>query len=144
LRQDLDALEARGIPAPAFNPAERTRRPDAVVERMSKTIEKTWELAQLIDRGGEVRQISATALRWELEPIAQGEARGYSEEERKAARAFLKQIERLEPNARIDVAGDVRQEFQRPGELAARLEKVERTQARGRERGQERDFGIER
>ncbi len=83
------------------------------------------------------RELSVTKLRWELEPIARGEAGGYSRDERKAAFAILNQLERLEPNERITVARDVRKTLANPGELTMKLREAqtrEREQAQLRER----------
>ncbi len=83
------------------------------------------------------RELSATALRWELEPIARGEAGGYSRDERKAAFAILNQLERLEPNERITVARDVRHTLANPAELTTKLREAqtrEREQVQSRER----------
>ncbi len=83
------------------------------------------------------RELSATALRWELEPIARGEAGGYSRDERKAAFAILNQLERLEPNQRVTVARDMHQTLAKPTELPTKLRESqtrEREQAHSRER----------
>jgi len=82
------------------------------------------------------RELSVTALRWELEPIARGEQTGYTREERKAAFAILNQLERLEPNERVSVARDMRQTLANPSELTTKLRDV---QTRERERAQLRE-----
>ena len=84
------------------------------------------------------RELSVTALRWELEPIARGDESGYSRDERKSAFAILNQLERLEPNERVSVSRDMRQTLANPSELTTKLREP---QTRERERAQslERD-----
>jgi len=84
------------------------------------------------------RELSVTALRWELEPIARGDENGYSRDERKVAFAILNQLERLEPNERVSVSRDMRQTLANPTELTTKLREA---QTRERERAQslERD-----
>jgi len=82
------------------------------------------------------RELSVTALRWELEPIARGDESGYGRDERKAAFAILNQLERMEPNERVSVARDMRQTLANPAELTTKLREV---QTRERERAQSRE-----
>jgi len=89
------------------------------------------------------RELSVTALRWQLEPIAQGEERGYTREERKAAFAILNELERLEPNARIVVSRDVRQTLAESAQLTKDLRELQ-THERERARSLERDLGWSR
>ncbi len=85
------------------------------------------------DRG--TSELSVTALRWKLEPIAQGTESGYTRDERKAAFAVLNELERLErdaPNERLSVSKDLHQMLQSPGEIKAQI--AEKTRERGVER----------
>ncbi len=85
------------------------------------------------DRG--TSELSVTALRWKLEPIAQGTESGYTRDERKAAFAILNELERLErdaPNERLRVSKDLHQMLQSPGEIKAQI--AEKTRERGVER----------
>jgi hypothetical protein len=93
-------------------------------------------------RDREIRELSVTAMRWELEPIAQGIETEYSRDERKAAFSLLNALERLErdtPNHRLTVHGDWHQTLQSSGELKAQI-----AQARERANEQERAPTIER
>jgi len=79
--------------------------------------------------------LSVTALRWKLEPIAHGTETGYTRDERKAAFAILNELERLErdtPNERLSVSKDLHQMLRSPGELKAQI--AEKTRERGVER----------
>jgi len=70
------------------------------------------------------RELSVTALRWKLEPIAQGTEHGFTRDERKAAFGILNELERLErvaPNQRLSVSKDLHQTLERPGEFKAQL-----------------------
>jgi len=85
------------------------------------------------DRG--TSELSVTALRWKLEPIAHGTESGYTRDERKAAFAILNELERLErdaPNERLSVSRDLHQMLQSPGEIKAQI--AEKTRERGVER----------
>jgi len=96
--------------------------------------------ARDVGRDVERRQLSVTALRWELEPIARGTEGGYSREERKAAFSILNGLERLErdaPNHRLTVAKDLHQTLHEPGEVKAQI-------AQARERAAERDLAQTR
>jgi len=80
-------------------------------------------------------ELSVTALRWKLEPIAHGTESGYTRDERKAAFAVLNELERLErdaPNERLSVSKDLHQMLQSPGEIKAQI--AEKTRERGVER----------
>jgi len=82
------------------------------------------------DRG--TSELSVTALRWKLEPIAHGTETGYTRDERKGAFAILNELERLErdaPNERLSVSKDLHQMLRSPGELKAQI--AEKTRERG-------------
>jgi len=85
------------------------------------------------DRG--TSELSVTALRWKLEPIAHGTETGYTRDERKAAFAVLNELERLErdaPNERLSVSKDLHQTLRSPGEIKAQI--AEKTRERSVER----------
>jgi len=85
------------------------------------------------DRG--TSELSVTALRWKLEPIAHGTESGYTRDERKAAFAILNELERLErdaPNERLSVSKDLHQMLRCPSELKAQI--AEKTRERRVER----------
>jgi len=89
------------------------------------------------DRG--TSELSVTALRWKLEPIAHGTETGYTRDERKGAFAILNELERLErdaPNERLSVSKDLHQMLRSPGELKAQI--AEKT----RERSVVRDVEV--
>ncbi len=89
------------------------------------------------DRG--TSELSVTALRWKLEPIAHGTESGYTRDERKGAFAILNELERLErdtPNERLGVSKDLHQMLRSPGELKAQI--AEKT----REHGVEREIEV--
>jgi hypothetical protein len=65
-------------------------------------------------KGTLTREVSVTAMRWELEPIARGEVHGYEEEERKAAFGILKQLKEVDQNARMCVSRDTHLVLQEP------------------------------
>ncbi len=99
--------------------------------------------ARDVGRDVERRQLSVTALRWELEPIARGTEGGYSREERKAAFSILNGLERLErdaPNRRLTVAKDVHQTLHELGEVKAQIAQA-RERAADRNLAQTRDRG---
>jgi len=82
------------------------------------------------------RELSVTALRWKLEPIAHGTEHGFTRDERKAAFAILNELERLErvaPSQRLSVSKDVHQTLGRAGEFKAQLTQM-------RERAVEREL----
>ncbi len=71
-------------------------------------------------RGRGTSELSVTALRWKLEPIAHGTESGYTRDERRAAFAILNELERLArdaPNERLSVSKDLHQMLRSPGEL---------------------------
>jgi len=81
------------------------------------------------DRG--TSELSVTALRWKLEPIAHGTESGYTRDERRAAFAILNELERLErdaPNERLSVSKDLHQMLRSPGEIKAQI--AEKTRER--------------
>ncbi len=85
------------------------------------------------DRG--TSELSVTALRWKLDPIAHGTETGYTRDERKAAFAVLNELERLErdaPNERLSVSKDLHQTLRSPGEIKAQI--AEKTRERSVER----------
>jgi len=89
------------------------------------------------DRG--TNELSVTALRWKLEPIAHGTETGYTRDERKAAFAILNELERLErdaPNERLSVSKDLHQMLRSPGELKAQIA------VKTRERSAEREVEV--
>ena len=103
------------------------------------------------DRG--TSELSVTALRWKLEPIAQGTESGYTRDERKAAFAVLNELERLErdaPNERLSVSRDLHQMLQGSGEIKAQIAEktrecgVEREVAQTLERERDRSRGLGR
>ena len=81
------------------------------------------------------REISVAELRRELQPIAQGEARNYDEQEHAAAAFILKQIKGLEANAEVCVDRNVRNVLQTPQNLREQVREVERVQERSHDRG---------
>ena len=90
-----------------------------------------------VGRDVATRQLSVTAVRWELEPIARGTEGNYSRDERKTAFSILNELERLEretPNHRLTVSKDWHHVLREPGQLKAQI-------AQARERVAERDFG---
>ena len=89
------------------------------------------------------REISATALRWELEPIAHGKVQGYTRDERKAAFALLNRIERVDPNTRFEIGNDRHQDLGKSSDLGKQLDKDEQERHRGRSREREHERGIE-
>ena len=91
------------------------------------------------DRDRGTSELSVTALRWKLEPIAHGTESGYTRDERKAAFAILNELERLErdaPNERLSVSKDLHQMLRSPGELKTQIA------AKTRERRVERDIEV--
>lgn len=107
---------------------------DNLVSRGLRT--KSKELAsdyRVLERGALERgagrdrrtsELSVTALRWKLEPIAQGTETGYTRDERKGAFAILNELERLErdaPNERLSVSKDLHQMLRSPGEIKAQI-----------------------
>jgi hypothetical protein len=89
------------------------------------------------------REISATALRWELEPIARGEVQGYTRDERKAAFTLLNRIERVDANTRFEVGSDRHQDLGKSSDLGRQLDKAEQERHRGQSREREHERGIE-
>jgi hypothetical protein len=89
------------------------------------------------------REISATALRWELEPIARGHVQGYTRDERKAAFALLNRIERVDPNTRFEIGNDRHQDLGKSSDLGKQLDKAEQERHRGQSREREHERGIE-
>ena len=95
------------------------------------------------DRG--TSELSVTALRWKLEPIAHGTESGYTRDERRAAFAILNELERLErdaPNERLSVSKGLHQMLRSPGEIKAQI--AEKTRERRVEREVEVAQTLER
>ena len=94
------------------------------------------------------RELSVTAARRELEPIAQGKEHGYTREERKAAFGILNGLERLErdtPDTKLRVAKDWHRTLHEPADLRAQITQArERVIEQERARTLERDRGIDR
>jgi hypothetical protein len=132
--KDLSTLERGRVELP-----EHDRAGDAV--RQVRALERS--LGEARER---VRTVSAREARRELEPIARGQAEGYREQERAAARLFVERLERLETSATLVVSKEWRAAFERPERLEAQTHAVEREWAQAREAAQERELrrGIER
>jgi ATP-dependent exoDNAse (exonuclease V) alpha subunit len=111
---------------------------------------KSKELASdftVLERGqqrAQPRELSVTALKWELESIARGEVAGYSREERKEAFRTLNTLERLEPNHKLSVDQDLHKELKAPENLHKQIEHGRKEQQREWEvsREQEIDRGY--
>jgi len=105
-----------------------------------------------VGRDVSTRQLSVTAARWELEPIARGTEGRYSRDERKTAFSILNELERLEretPNHRLTVSKDWHRTLHEPGELKAQIAQAraaerERAQTLERERSLDRGRGLGR
>ena len=99
-----------------------------------RVLERTGS-ARNVGRDVTTRQLSVTAVRWELKPIARGIEGSFSREERKTAFSILNELERLErdaPNHQLSVPKDWHQTLHEPGELKAQI-------AQARERAAERE-----
>jgi len=70
-------------------------------------------------------QMSVTALKWDLEPIADGELKEYSAEERTAASQIIQRLDILEPNDQLEVHEDLHVELREPEYLLTQIENAQ-------------------
>jgi hypothetical protein len=108
----------------------------------SKELASDYRIVEMERSRGQA--MSVTALRWELEPIARGEVEGYTRDERKAAFALLNRLERLEPNAQLEVGRDWHRTLGASSDLAKQLDNAERERDRtqSQERTRKREIGF--
>jgi len=112
----------------------------------SKELASDFEIVERVQEKSQSRELSVTATKWELEPIAKGEVEGFSREERKAAFRMLNELDRLPPNHKLQVDKDLHKELRSPERLQEQLKQAresvrEYAQVQEQEKSQERSRG---